>query len=417
VNHKTVVLDDDPTGTQSATGVRVLLRWGAPHPPLAQLLHETLAGADGVYVQTNSRALDEVAAVALVTEVRDAAREAGRLLGADVRCVLRGDSTLRGHVFAETDVFAGPGDVVLFVPAFPAGGRTTLDGVHLVRTADGDVPAGETEYAADPVFGFTSSRLVDYVREKSTRTPVPLAGAADLARALDEAPAGAVLLPDVRDDADVQALADVVRAWNPPAGRDVVVRCAAPLAAALAGATSTGFLDRPLLPGTPRVLVACGSHTDGARAQLEALAQRHGPAHVLSTAAALADPVAAGEDLAARARDDLAAGLAVVATERVRSGEHGTLAHGEKVMTALVTAVRRLVPDADAVVSKGGITAAEVARVGIGAATALVEGQVAAGISVWRMAGPDGDDVLQVVVPGNVGGPDAVADAVAALGR
>lgn len=416
MSHKTVVLDDDPTGTQSATGVRVLLRWDAPHPPLADLLTDALRAADGVYVQTNSRALDEAAAVALVTGIRDAAREAGRRLGADVRCVLRGDSTLRGHVFAETDVFTGPDDVVLFVPAFPAGGRTTVDGVHLVRSGDRDVPAGETEYAADPVFGFRSSRLADYVREKSDRVPVPLTGADQLARALEQAPPGAVLLPDVRDDADVQALADVVRAWNPPGGRDVVVRCAAPLAAALAGATSTGFLDRPLLPGSPRVLVVCGSHTDGARAQLEALAQGHGPAHVLSTAAALGHPVAAGEDLADRARDDLAAGVAVIATERVRSGEHGTLEHGERVMTALVTAVRRLVPGADAVVSKGGITAAEVARTGIGADAALVEGQVAAGISVWRMD-LGGHDVLQVVVPGNVGGPDAIADAVAALGR
>ncbi|MEZ0164956.1 four-carbon acid sugar kinase family protein [Kineococcus sp. LSe6-4] len=418
MSHKTVVLDDDPTGTQSATGVGVLLRWDAPHPPLADLLTDALREADGVYVQTNSRALEESAAVALVTGIRDAAREAGRRLGADVRCVLRGDSTLRGHVVAETDVFTGPDDVVLFVPAFPAGGRTTVEGVHLVRTAEGDVPAGRTEYAADPVFGFSSSRLSDYVREKSDRTPVPLADAAALARALDEAPAGAVLLPDVRDDADVRALADVVRAWTPPPGRDVVVRCAAPLAAALAGVSSRGFLPRPLLPGTPRVLVACGSHTDGARAQLEALADRHGPAHVLSTADALADPVAAGQDLARRARADLSGGLAVVATERVRSGEHGTLDHGERVMTALVTAVRLLVPDADAVVSKGGITAAEVARTGIGADTAHVEGQVAAGISVWRMRAPDGRrDVLQVVVPGNVGGPDAVADAVAALGR
>ncbi|GAB3455818.1 four-carbon acid sugar kinase family protein [Kineococcus endophyticus] len=416
MSHKTVVLDDDPTGTQSATGVRVLLRWDAPHPPLADLLTDALRAADGVYVQTNSRALDEAAAVELVTGIRDAAREAGRRLGTDVRCVLRGDSTLRGHVFAETDVFTGPDDVVLFVPAFPAGGRTTVDGVHLVRSGEQEVPAGETEYAADPVFGFRSSRLADYVREKADRTPVALAGADELARALDDAPAGAVLLPDVRDDADVQALADVVRSWTPPVGRDVVVRCAAPLAAALAGATSTAFLDRPLLPGSPRVLVVCGSHTDGARAQLEVLAQRHGPAHVLPTAAALEDPVAAGEDLADRARADLAAGLSVVATERVRSGEHGTLDHGERVMTALVTAVRRLVPDADAVVSKGGITAAEVARTGIGADAALVEGQVAAGISVWRMD-LGGRDVLQVVVPGNVGGPDAIADAVAALGR
>lgn len=112
---KTVVLDDDPTGTQSATGVQVLLESDADR------LEAALRDADGVYVQTNSRALDEASAVALVARIRADALEAGARLGVEVRFVLRGDSTLRGHVFAETGVFAGAEDVVLFVPAFPAG--------------------------------------------------------------------------------------------------------------------------------------------------------------------------------------------------------------------------------------------------------------------------------------------------------
>jgi len=399
----TVVLDDDPTGTQSATGVQVLLRWDV------DVLEAALAQGS-VYVQTNSRALEESAAVALVTGIRDQTLEAARRLGVgarDVRFVLRGDSTLRGHVVAETDVFAGADDVVLFVPAFPAGGRTTVDGVHLV----GDVPAGETEYAADPVFGFRSSRLSDYVREKSSRTPVPVPidvvrDPARLREAFAAAAPGSVLVPDVHTDDDVDALARVAVEFP------VVVRCAAPLAAALAGVRSVGFLDRPLVPGTPRVLVVCGSHTDGARAQLADLARHHPAALVLPTAEALLDPVAAGKALAARARP----GFTVLASERDRSGEHNTLAHGEKVMTALTTAVRELLPEFDVVVSKGGITAAEIASTGIGADRAVVEGQVAAGISVWRMTAADGRAVRQVVVPGNVGGPDAISDAVRALG-
>ncbi|WP_049821112.1 four-carbon acid sugar kinase family protein [Kineococcus radiotolerans] len=409
---RTVVLDDDPTGTQAASGVQVLLECDADR------LEAALRGAGSVYVQTNSRALDEATAVALVTRVREDALEAGRRLGVDVRFVLRGDSTLRGHVFAETGVFAGPDDVVLLVPAFPAGGRTTVDGVHLVRTADGDVPVGETEYAADPVFGFRSSRLVDYVAEKSGRTGVgvPLVVVRDpaaLAGRFAQAPAGSVLVPDVETDADVAALADAVRG----AGREVVVRCAAPLAAALAGVVSTGLLPRPLVPHPPRTLVVCGSHTAGAQEQLRVLGRTWGEFEVVATADALDDPVAAGRELAERAGRVLARqGVVTLASERVRMADHGTLAHGEAVMTALTTAVRELLPQVDAVVSKGGITAAEVARTGLGATSALVEGQVAAGISVWRMTARDGREVHQVVVPGNVGGPDAVADAVAALG-
>ncbi|WP_432522351.1 four-carbon acid sugar kinase family protein [Kineococcus sp. SYSU DK006] len=414
---RTVVLDDDPTGTQSATGVRVLLDCDA------DLLTAALRHAGSVYVQTNSRAVDEASAVALVGRIRDDALEAGRRLGAEVRFVLRGDSTLRGHVFAETDVFAAPGDVVLLVPAFPAGGRTTVGGVHLVRTAAGEqVPVGATEYAADPVFGFRSSSLADYVAEKSARTPVPVP--LDVVRdprALLErflgAPAGSVLVPDAVDDEDVRALAAAVDAARAH-GRRPVVRCAAPLAAELAGVASTGPLPRPVLASPPRVLVVCGSHTEGARAQLELLAREHGPAEVVGTTAALADPAAAGREAAARAAARLAgAPLVAVASERVRSAGHGTLAHGEKVMAALTTAVRELLPLVDVVVSKGGITAAEVARTGIGATSALVVGQVAPGVSLWRMTAADGRQVHQVVVPGNVGGPDAITDAVASLGR
>ena len=409
---KTVVLDDDPTGTQSATGVQVLLECDADR------LEEALRVADSVYVQTNSRALDEAAAVALVTAIRADALEAARRLDAEVRFVLRGDSTLRGHVFAETEVFAAAEDLVLFVPAFPAGGRTTIGGVHLVRTDAGDVPAGETEYAGDPVFGFRSSALTDYVAEKSTRpgVGVPLEEVRDPARLAErfaQAPAGSVLVPDVATDADVAALAAAVRG----AGRTVVVRCAAPLAAELAGVVSDGYLPRPLVTGRPRVLVVCGSHTAGAQAQLDVLVEDWGTFEPVATGDALEDPVWAGRELAERAGRVLARqGLVVIASERVRMSDHNTLAHGEAVMTALTTAVRDLLPHVDAVVSKGGITAAEVARTGIGATTALVAGQVAAGISVWVMRTRDGREVRQVVVPGNVGGPDAIADALAALG-
>jgi uncharacterized protein YgbK (DUF1537 family) len=85
-------------------------------------------------------------------------------------------------------------------------------------------------------------------------------------------------------------------------------------------------------------------------------------------------------------------------------------------MTALTTAVRDLLPSVDVVVAKGGITSADVARVGLGAASAVVLGQVSPGISVWRLAASDGRERLYVVVPGNVGGADAITDVLDAMG-
>lgn len=412
---KTVVLDDDPTGTQSASGVTVLLDYDAA------LIRDALLGADSVYVQTNSRAIDEAAAVALVSDVRDAARRAAAELGAQVQFVLRGDSTLRGHVFAETEQFLDEDSVIVFSPAFPDGGRTTVDGVHLVRIDGVDVPAHRTEYAEDPVFPFSSGILAEYVAEKSGRQAVgvPLADVRSgaTASAIATAPAGAVVLPDAVTNDDIRLIAEAIAVAR-RAGRSVVVRSAAPLAAALADVQSTGLLPRPLLSAPVPTLLACGSHTAGATAQLDAVSAVHGPAVVIPTADAFADPVAAGLAAADAARGQLAAsGLAMVSTERHRLPEHNTLRHGELVMQALTVAVRALMPEVEAVVAKGGITSAELARTGVGATRAEVRGQVIAGVSVWDLVSAEGDPRLYVVVPGNVGDASALTDVLSALGR
>ncbi|MET4638405.1 four-carbon acid sugar kinase family protein [Mycetocola sp. 2940] len=412
---KTVVLDDDPTGTQSASNVRVLLVSDA------DLLTEALRTDDSVYVQTNTRAIDEASAVALVRQVRNDALAAGSRLGEDIQFVLRGDSTLRGHVFAETEQFLDDGALMIFVPAFPDGGRTTRGGVHYVNTGGSDTPAHETEYADDPVFPFASGVLAEYVREKSAREPLPVSldvvrgDAATLASILQDAAAGSVAVPDAVTNDDIRRIAEAIRTARVH-GRSIVVRSAAPLAAMLAGVESSGLLATPLVEGRPPTLLACGSHTGGASAQLDLVARAWGQPVVIDTSAALVEPEPAGHDAAARAAG-ATDGVTVVTTSRERSADHNTLDHGERVMLALTTAVRDLLPSVEVVVAKGGITSAEVARSGVGATSALVLGQVLPGVSVWRMTAVDGREILYVVVPGNVGGPDTLVNVLAAIGH
>jgi len=407
---KTIVLDDDPTGTQSATGVPVLLDSGGDR------LHEALRLDDSVYVQTNSRAISEARAVRLVAEIREAGCRAADRLGDNVRFVLRGDSTLRGHVFAESDVLATQDSVLLFLPAFPAGGRTTRGGVHYVRVGTEDVPAASTEYAEDPVFGFRAGSLPEYVGEKGngrraitvTLEQVRTSGGTAVTDALLDAPSGTVVIPDAVTDEDVALVhAGLEAAW---VHRDVVVRCAAPLAARCAGVHSTGLLPVPLDRPAGSILLVCGSHTSGATAQLTQLEKRHGyRVLTLPTEHALADPVGAGQALAVRASADLEKrGVAVIASERRRLEGHDTLDHGQRVMTAITTAVQVLAGTVRTVVTKGGITSADVVRVGFGARTARVRGQVLDGVSVWDLVTADGT-VTCVVVPGNVGDDLALA--------
>lgn len=411
---KTIVLDDDPTGTQAATGVTVLLVSDAGR------LTAALRDADSVYVQTNSRAIGEAEARALVAQIRTDGEEAGRRLGEEVSFVLRGDSTLRGHVFAETEEFLDADGVMLFVPAFPAGGRTTRGGVHHVRIGDVEVPAHESEFAADPVFGFSSGALTEYIAEKSGRSttlvPLDVVRSGGLAGILTTVEAGSVVAPDAVDDDDIRLIAEATQRAR-EGGASIVVRCAAPLAAELAGCASNGLLATPLLSTPPTVLLAAGSHTSATTAQLARLAQMSGEPVVIGTDEALVDPVAAGAEAGERVKAALGRKtLAVLSTERRRRATHDTLGHGERVMAALTTAVRAALPDADAVVAKGGITSAEVARVGLGADSAFVLGQVLPGISVWRLTAFDGRELLYVVVPGNVGEADTLVEVLRALG-
>ena len=414
---KTLILDDDPTGTQSASGVDVLLEWDA------DLLETALGSADAVYLLTHTRAVPEGEAVSLLERTRDQAAEAGRRLGERIHVVLRGDSTLRGHVFPETAVFTGDRSVIVFVPAFPEGGRTTIDGTHYVRIGDETLPAHETEYAQDPVFPFRSGHLPDYVREQSGRDAAHFGlaglrdGAAEFRAALRDAAPGTVLLPDAETGDDVRIIAQAITAaWAD--GADVVVRSASPLAAAIAGVESDGLLPSPLVAEPVTVLLVCGSHTIGATRQLAPVEAAFGPAETVSTSDALQDAVATGRAVAEVARPRLAAtGFAAISSERERDASHNTLDHGERVMIALTSATAALRRSVEVVVSKGGITSAEVARVGLGARRARVLGQVLPGVSVWSIVTPEDEEKLYVVVPGNVGDPSTLVDVLTALGQ
>ena len=83
-----------------------------------------------------------------------------RLAGRDV-LYKTVDSTLRGHIAQELEAcFAASGRrSLVFAPAFPQAGRTTVGGIQLV---DG-IPVSESAYGHDPVHPARHSALVDLV--------------------------------------------------------------------------------------------------------------------------------------------------------------------------------------------------------------------------------------------------------------
>lgn len=413
---KTVVLDDDPTGTQCARDVTVLLEWSVPD------IVKALSADDAVYLQTNSRAIDEAAAIRLAIRLRIEIDQAERELGEPVQVVLRGDSTLRGHVFAESDVFVRGRWPILFVPAFPSAGRVTIGSEHFVEVNGTRIPVADSEYASDPVFGFEESNLLLYAWHRGGREgrSVPLSelrssrGAA-LVSAIEAAKPGEFVVPDIETDADLQLVASAVRALS-GTGTGVVVRSAAPLAAMIAGCFSATYLNHVWSEDITRLLVVCGSHTSGASRQLESLTSELGwDATIADTDLVFSDAAAATAVLVESATDQLKAiGAAVIASERRRRASHGSLDDGRAVMSVLVAATLALAGQVDAVLTKGGITAAEVVHRGLGATSARVLGQLLVGVSVWRVF-VAGTPKLVTIVPGNVGNPATLVDLVSML--
>ncbi len=401
-----IVLDDDPTGTQTFSEVVVVL------DPNADTLRSAIGpDVSCLFILTNTRAMNERDAVSLLRRIkRDADAVCGEL-GRVPSYILRGDSTLRGHIFAEMDVFRRPPSVGLFVPAFPECGRTTLHGVHYLEDENGKRPVAATEFARDSQFGYRSERLEDWVGEIGSGwigKSVPIEairgrGAAAVADALLGAKPGTVIVPDAENRSDIEAIAlGLLMAEG--AGCDVVVRSASTFASVRCGKRSK--LVRPSAAADRGLLIVCGSHTSLTTRQLARLTAHTGiePA-VVPTERLLAEGHGAVVPaLAASVQEQLRRyRTAVLATERVRDARYGDLESGAKVMKALTDTVAAVAGDCRSVISKGGITSAQVAVEGLGAATATVEGQLELGVSLWKLHRANGPAMEYAVIPGNVG--------------
>lgn len=384
-------------------------------------------GDHAVHVLTNSRAYSADHAERLVAAAAGAARR--RLPGC--RLVLRGDSTLRAHLWEEylalrSVVAPGREDVpLLLVPALPSAGRVTIGGVHLIERDGQRIPLSQTEYARDGELAYSTATLSLWAQERSggrlhaadavnvtlerlryangaREVAAALVGAAGLGRA-------AVVAADAETEDDLRVIADGLELAE-AAGAVVVVRSAPAFVATLTGARAECMVPAPR--GVGQVLVICGSFVPMTTEQLARLEADWPATAVAARATELAGAEWGAEvrRVADNARRLIERhGLAVVATDRTRLSALAQAPSQQRIASALAQVARRV--PADVVIAKGGITSAVTAREGLGARAARVLGPLCPGVSLWRLA--DGDDY--VVVPGNVGGPELLTELVASI--
>jgi len=430
---KIIVLDDDPTGSQTVHGCLLLTRWDVA------TLRQALDDASPLFfVLTNTRGMGAEQATAVTREVchnlKLALADWSRALATQGRevhplFVSRSDSTLRGHYPVETDVMAeelGPFDAHFLTPAFFEGGRITRDSVHYLLVDGRPVPTAETEFARDSVFGYSTSFLPDYVAEK-TRGRIPAdrvervllaevrAGVRERLMALTGNVCG-VVDAETQDDLDRFA-ADVLACVA--AGKRFLFRSGASLLTALAqlppqpvAATAMRQYVRGGRPGA----VIVGSHVKKTTDQLHRLLAQLGTAPLEidvdriqpERAALLSAILAQAAELHAQGRTPV---IFTSRVERTFADQATRLAFGEQVSAFLMEVVRGLPPTLGFLISKGGITSNDVLSTGLALASSRVLGQILPGCSVVRcpVDHPRYPDLPVVIFPGNVGDEEALA--------
>lgn len=427
---KIIVLDDDPTGSQTVHSCLLLTRWD-----VATLKVGLQDAAPLFFVLTNTRGMDASSAEVLTREVCINLKQALAEMAAEGReinplVVSRSDSTLRGHYPVETDVIAeelGPFDAHFMVPAFFEGGRFTRDSVHYLIVDGEPVPVHETEFAQDSVFAYQHSYLPDYVEEK-TRGRIK---AHDVIQ---------FLLYDVRGDSLARLMAlhgnqccvvdgeaqqdlnnfceQLMKAAG--LGKRFLFRSAASLLTALAQLppqpVKSQDMARYVRHAKPGVVIV-GSHVKKTTQQLNALLKQQGIEPVEVDVERIGSDPNLLDNIIEKIASLHLAGINVVVytsrTEKTFTSQAERLAFGVQVSDFLMEIVRNLPKSLGFLISKGGITSNDVLSTGLSLRTSRVVGQILPGCSVVCCPHdhPRYPDLPVVIFPGNVGDEQSLAKA------
>lgn len=429
-----VVVDDDPTGTQAVHGVPVLTDW-----PVEALADELRGDLPAVFLLTNSRSLPLAEAQAINRAIGRNLTDASRRAGRPFVVISRGDSTLRGHFPGEVDALAEglgePDAPRLLIPYLREGGRYTLGDVHYIADGDRLLPVGQSEFARDATFGFRASNLREWVAEKSggriaadsvasvSLDDLRLGGPERAAEILLGLAPAQVCVINAASPRDLQVFTLGLLGAEARGGR-FIYRSAPSFVAARAGTgPRPGLTPADLqLPGGGGLTIV-GSYVPKTSGQLQALLGRGQVRPVELDVAALLRPADRAAEIgraAAEATAGLRAGedVAIYTSRTLITGPDAeqSLAIGRAVSDGLVALLGAIDARPRYLLAKGGITSSDLATRGLGMRRAMVLGQVIPGVAVWQ-AGPESrfPGLSYLVFPGNVGGPDALADAVAAL--
>lgn len=425
---KIIVLDDDPTGSQTVHSCLLLMRWDV------ETLKLGLADDSPIFfVLTNTRALPPEQAASITREVCHNLKIAIEASGIeDFLVVSRSDSTLRGHYPIETDVIAeelGGFDAHFLIPAFFEGGRITRDSIHYLIVDGTETPVHETEFARDSVFSYHHSYLPDYVEEKTKgrikASQVERFLLADIRQGTQERlmslQGNRCVVVDGETQADLDKFAQdiIATAAN---GKRFLFRSAASILTSLAQLGTQPIASEQMARYKPTAktgVVLVGSHVQKTTEQLEQLLQEPDVAAIEVDVTQLCDDLSQKNNLLTQTLEQVKTArqqekTPVIYTSRQEltfETVQKRLDFGVEVSALLMDIVKGLPDDIGFLISKGGITSNDVLSTGLNLRAARLLGQILPGVSMVRTSEehPSFPNLPVVLFPGNVGDMQGLA--------
>ncbi len=434
-NNTLVVLDDDPTGTQTVSNVLVLTKWD-----LGLLKSVFNKKIPVVFLLTNSRSLNEEATKKLHADITKDLYTASQEAKRDIEIISRSDSTLRGHFALEVEtIIQNWGKVIdftLFMPFFLEGGRYTIHGQHYVQEGEKLIVAHETPFANDPVFAFKESFLPNYIEEKThgriragqvVHASIELIRNGGVAAVMDlfsTAEKGGICIADALTDRDAEVVAMAIAKLRAQ-GRTILARTAASYVRARSGIAKRALLSAEELRSDGLGgLVIVGSHVPKTTKQFHALLEKH--PYLDKIEISVNDALLRKEETIQKAILEVNAALSedrdvVFYTSRElikASTDIENLNISALVSDCLVRVVQSLQQKPRFIIAKGGITSSDIATEGLNVSEATVIGSILPGVPVWKIGESSKfPNMPYVIFPGNVGSDHALAEAVTILSK
>lgn len=426
-NYKIIVLDDDPTGTQTIKDLPVYTEWTEKW-----IEDGFLQKNDMFYILTNSRALNEKETVKLHKEISQNIEKVANKLNEDYLIISRGDSTLRGHFYLEPKVISEsatqPFDGVFYLPQFFEGNRYTYNGIHYLKENQKYIPVVQSEFSNDTTFGYSSETMFDFIEEKSEgeiKSSEISYISLEMLREKKEKEIFTVferlenfsaVVVDALNDSDMDYFASCLINFLKGNKKKFIFRTAASFVKAMCVTPGEIINLNKFSSNKNGGLIIVGSHVKKSSEQLSYLINNTNirpfefdvkeiikdnlEEYINTLITKVEYEIVNGNSVVVYTSRD------VIKTEDINNN----LSISTNISNSLVNIVKNISIKPKFIIAKGGITSSDVATKGLNIKKAEVIGQVTKGVPVWLT----GDEAKYpkmpyVIFPGNVGEKETLA--------